>query len=114
MNRRDQKDFGEGDLSGAMGRRLVRRGRRFTPPGQGSPRSRLVRGRRPYLPNVTSVQIGDVLAELTPRQAVVWLMNLDTMISLYESTTEQHLDADAREQLVRALRRIVREQGLRP
>ncbi len=114
MQRRDPGDFGEGDLSGAMGRRLIRRGRRFTPPGQSSPRSRLTRARRPLLSSATSVQIGDVLAELTPRQAVVWLMNLDTMISLYESTTEQHLDVEAREQLVKALKRIVREQGSRP
>jgi len=107
MHRRDPQDFQDGDLPEAMGRRFARRGRRFTPPGEPSPRVRPGRSRRPL--GGTSVQIGDVIAELTPRQAVVWLMNLDTMISLYESTTEQHLDAPAREQLVKALRRTARE-----
>jgi hypothetical protein len=54
------------------------------------------------------VQLGDVVAELTPRQAVVWLLNLDTMVSLYESTTEQKLTDEARERLMRELHRIVR------
>jgi hypothetical protein len=43
----------------------------------------------------------------------VWLLNLDTMVSLYESTTEHHLTAQEREGLVAALRQIVREKGLR-
>lgn len=112
MHRRDRREFHDGDLSRAMGGRSVRRGRRFTPPGQAFPRPRHRRPRQ--LPSAAAVQIGDVVAELTPRQAVVWLTNLDNMISLYESTTEQKLDAPAREQLVTALRRIVRDHGYRP
>ncbi len=107
MHRRDQREFHDGDLPEAMGRRFVRRGRRFTPPGEPSPRARFRRAPRPL--DGSAVQIGDVVAELTPRQAVVWLMNLDTMISLYESTTEQQLDQASREQLVKALKRTARE-----
>jgi hypothetical protein len=44
---------------------------------------------------------------LTPRQAVVWLLNLDTMVALYESTTGRALDEPARTQLVQALRSII-------
>jgi hypothetical protein len=54
-----------------------------------------------------SVQIGDVVADLTPRQAVVWLLNLDTMVALYESTTGRSLDEPSRSQLVHALRSII-------
>ncbi len=111
MHRRDPQESHDGDLPEAKGRRIVRRGRRFTPPGEPYPRPKYGRSRRLF--SGTSVQIGDVVAELTPRQAVVWLMNLDTMISLYESTTEQELGATDREHLVKALRYIVREQGLR-
>lgn len=107
MHRRDGREFQDGDLPEAMGRGFVRRGRRFTPPGQPLPRPRLDRPSRSL--GSVSVQIGDVIAELTPRQAVVWLMNLETMVSLYESTTEQQLDPAAREQLARALRRVARE-----
>jgi len=111
MHQRDEKEFRDGESSEAMGPRIVRRGRRFTPPGAPAPHTRLNRPHRVL--SSASVQIGDVLAELTPRQSVVWLMNLDTMISLYESTTEQKLDAPAREQLVKALHHIVRDHGAR-
>ncbi len=87
---------------------FVRRGRRFTPPGAQSSRDRYRRPRRsqPALDSV--VQLGDVVAELTPRQAVVWLLNLDTMVSLYESTTEQKLSEESLDRLVSELRRIIR------
>lgn len=88
----------------AIGHRF-RRGRRHTPPGERFPRARNRPHRAPD--DWSSVPIGDVVAELTQRQAVVWLMNLDTMISLYESTTGQMLDSDARERLITTLRGIV-------
>ena len=108
MNRRDSPDPQGGDVPEAMRPGFVRRGRRFTPPGQPVPRSRFPRIRRN--PDGTPVQIGEVVAELTPRQAVVWLTNLDTMMSLYESTTEQKLDQVARESLVQALRHVIRRE----
>ncbi len=111
MHRQDPHEHQDGELPEAAHRAFIRRGRRYTPPGEWS---RVERDRRAHQPSGSAVQIGDVVAELTPRQAVVWLMNLDTMISLYESTTEHELDSAAREQLVRALRRIVREQATRP
>jgi hypothetical protein len=92
----------------ASGTGFVRRGRRFTPPGLQAPRPHFRRPRRTEPRDGSAVQLGDVVAELTPRQAVVWLMNLETMVSLYESTTEQQLESDSRERLVRELRRIVR------
>ncbi len=111
MRQRDQRDPHDGDLPEAVGRGFVRRGRRFTPPGEPPPRSR---ARQSWSRSgAASVQIGDVVAELTPRQAVVWLMNLDTMVSLYESTTDLKLDAPARERLVQALRGVIRERGTR-
>jgi hypothetical protein len=112
MHRRDSQDSHDGELPEAQNRKFVRRGRRFTPPGEPFQR---IRPRNPRLSIFAgaSVQIGDVIAELTPRQAVVWLLNLDTMVSLYESTTEHHLSAQEREGLIAALRQIVREKGLR-
>jgi hypothetical protein len=47
------------------------------------------------------------VADLTPRQAVVWLLNLDTMVALYESTTGRALDEASRTQLIHALRLII-------
>jgi len=94
--------------SEAAGPGFVRRGRRFTPPGAQPPRATFRRPRRSQPQVGSSVQLGDVVAELTPRQAVVWLLNLETMVSLYESTTEQRLSADSRERLVRELRSIIR------
>ena len=104
MHPRDHGEPYEG-YSEAARTGFVRRGRRFTPPGSTLPRAELPP--TPPLParaSGRSVQLGDVVAELTPRQAVVWLLNLDTMVSLYESTTEQRLGADSRERLVRELR----------
>jgi hypothetical protein len=111
MHRRDSQDFPDGELPEAENRRIIRRGRRFTPPGQ--PLQRVRPDRRRGVFAGASVQIGDVIAELTPRQAVVWLLNLETMVSLYESTTEHHLGATERDELVAALRVIVSEKGLR-
>ena len=104
------RDHGESyePYSEAMGSGFVHRGRRFTPPGAQMPRARFRRPRRSQPALGSVVQLGDVVAELTPRQAVVWLLNLDTMVSLYESTTEQRLDPDSRERLVRELRHIIR------
>lgn len=108
MHPRDQGESPE-RFPEATGSGFVRRGRRFTPPGSRQPRSSLRRPRRsPTRLAGASVQLGDVVAELTPRQAVVWLLNLDTMVSLYESTTEQKLTDEARERLMRELHRIVR------
>ena len=111
MHRRDPQDHPEGELPEADNRKIVRRGRRFTPPGQPFERVRPDRQRGVFAG--ASVQIGDVVAELTPRQAVVWLLNLETMVSLYESTTEHHLSAGERDDLVAALRQIISEKGLR-
>jgi hypothetical protein len=106
MDERAYHDARDDDLSEATGRRF-RRGRRHTPPGETSPRLRCRHRRR--CSDWHSVQIGDVVADLTPRQAVVWLLNLDTMVALYESTTGRPLDDTARTQLVHALRSIVVE-----
>lgn len=111
MHRRDSQDSHDGELPEAQNRKFVRRGRRFTPPGERYQRVRPA-GHRSIFAGA-AVQIGDVVAELTPRQAVVWLLNLETMVSLYESTTEHHLSADEREGLVAALRQIISEKGLR-
>jgi hypothetical protein len=94
------------DISEATGRRF-RRGRRHTAPGEPSPRLRVRTHRRSS--DWHTVQIGDVVADLTPRQAVVWLLNLDTMVALYESTTGRALDEPSRIQLVHALRSIIGE-----
>ena len=111
MHRRDPQDFPDGELPEAENRRIIRRGRRFTPPGTPFQRARPDRRRGVFAG--ASVQIGDVVAELTPRQAVVWVLNLETMVSLYESTTEHHLSAAERDGLVAALRVIISEKGLR-
>jgi len=104
MDERAYQGPRDDDLSELTGRRF-RRGRRHTPPGEPSPRFRCRQRRRSS--DWHTVQIGDVVADLTPRQAVVWLMNLDTMVALYESTTGRTLDDPARTQLVHALRSIV-------
>lgn len=106
MDERAYQEPRDDDLPGVTGRRF-RRGRRHTPPGEPSPRVRCRVRRRSN--DWHSVQIGDVVADLTPRQAVVWLLNLDTMVALYESTTGRDLDDEAKDQLVEALRTIVRE-----
>lgn len=92
------------DLPEVSGRRF-RRGRRHTPPGEPSPRVHCRQRRRSS--DWHTVQIGDVIADLTPRQAVVWLLNFDTMVALYESTTGRDLDQPAKTQLSNALRSIV-------
>jgi hypothetical protein len=109
MHPRDHGEPHEG-YPEATGSDFVHRGRRFTPPGTKLPRARFRRPRRSQTSLGSSVQLGDVVAELTPRQAVVWLMNLETMVSLYESTTEQRLSDDARERLTHELRTIVRRR----
>ena len=109
MPQHDQREPEEGKRSDAASRKLVRRTRHFTPPGLAFPRRQLFS--RSHLRNLGRVELGDVVAELTPRQAVVWLLNLDTMISLYESATDRELDAAARERLSAALREIVRNAG---
>ncbi len=104
------RDHGEPHESSfeTTGSGFVRRGRRFTPPGAQPPRAQYRRPRRSQPPEGLVVQLGDVVAELTPRQAVVWLLNLDTMVSLYESTTEQRLGEESRERLIAELRHIIR------
>src|SRR5439155_3735100 len=79
MDERAYQGPRDDDLSELTGRRF-RRGRRHTPPGEPSPRFRCRQRRRSS--DWHTVQIGDVVADLTPRQAVVWLMNLDTMVAL--------------------------------
>lgn len=106
MDERAYQEPRDDDLSETTGRRF-RRGRRHTPPGELSPRVRCRQRRRSG--DWHTVQIGDVVADLTPRQAVVWLLNLDTMMALYESTTGRELDDAARNQLVHALRAIIVE-----
>lgn len=113
MHRRFRREFRDGDLPDLAGEGIVRRSRRHTPPGERPPVYKF-RSRRRKLETWTSVQIGDVIAELTPRQAVVWLLNFDTMVSLYESTTGQNLDEEERDKLVSALRTIIRERNARP
>ena len=112
MYRRDEREKPDDQLPGITSRRTVRRGRRYTPPGMRSRRTRADLLRRRSAVTIP-VRIGEVAAELTPRQAVVWLINLETMISLYETTTEERLDNLTRNQLVRALRSIVRDHSLR-
>ncbi len=107
MDERAYQEPRDDDLSEATGRRF-RRGRRHTPPGDPCPRLLRCRQRR-RASDWHTVQIGDVVADLTPRQAVVWLMNLDTMVALYESTTGRALDEPAKTQLVHALRAIIGE-----
>ncbi len=109
MQRREQNGPDEGDLPNAAGNRLIRRARHFTPPGTSFPRRKLFSPA--YLRDIARVELGDLVAELTPRQAVVWLTNLDAMVGLYESSTERKLDADSREKLQEALRAIVRNHG---
>ena len=111
MQRRDPQEQPEGDLPEIDSKNVVRRGRRFTPPGQPFQRARPDRRRGIFAG--ASVQVGDVIAELTPRQAVVWLLNLETMLSLYETTTEHRLSTTERDELVVSLRQIVSEKGLR-
>jgi len=107
MDERAYQEPRDEDISEATGRRF-RRGRRHTPPGEPSPRLRVRTRRRSS--DWHTVQIGDVVADLTPRQAVVWLLNLDTMVALYESTTGRALDEPSRTQLVHALRSIISER----
>lgn len=106
MDERAYQEPRDDDLTEATGRRF-RRGRRHTPPGDPSPRLRCRQHRRAS--DWHTVQIGDVVADLTPRQAVVWLLNLDTMVALYESTTGRALDDPSKTQLVHALRSIIGE-----
>ena len=113
MHRRDDAEHADENLPDIAGSESVRRGRHFTPPGLRVPHAWLRRPRRSQASSTVPVRIGEVVAELTPRQAVVWLMNLETMVSLYESTTEHKLDQSARGQLVQALRSIVRDNGPR-
>ena len=94
-----------------ISREMIRRKRRKTMPGEPSPFNRWRRRRN--TPGHFKVRIGDVVAELTPRQAVVWLLNFDTMISLYEVTTEQHIDESGRTRLKSSLHQILRARGRR-
>jgi hypothetical protein len=94
-----------------IGRKMVRRRRRKTMPGDPSPFNRWRRKRN--APDLFKVRIGDAVAELTTRQAVVWLLNLDTMISLFEATTEQRLKEAERVQLKTSLHDILRDRRRR-
>lgn len=89
-----------------IGRKMVRRKRRKTMPGEPSPFNRWRRKRSTQ--DLFKVRIGDRVAELTPRQAVVWLLNFDTMVSLYEATTEQRLKESEHTQLKTSLHEILR------
>lgn len=106
MDERAYQESRDDDLPEVSGRRF-RRGRRHTPPGEPSPRVRCRARRRSN--DWHTVQIGDVVADLTPRQAVVWLLNLDTMVALYESTTGRDLDDESKDQLNQTLREIILE-----
>ncbi len=88
------------------GRKMIRRKRRKAMPGEPSPFNRWRKKRNP--PNLFKVKIGDAEADLTPRQAVVWLLNFDTTISLYEATTEQRLNESERMQIKSSLHEILR------
>ena len=94
-----------------IGRKMVRRKRRKTMPGQPSPFNRWRKKRS--TPDIFKVRIGDAIAELTARQAVVWLLNFDTMISLYEATAEQRLRESERTQLKTSLHEILRDRRRR-
>ena len=94
-----------------ISRKLVRRRRRKTLPGDPSPFNRWRRRRNSPAP--FKVRIGDTVAELTPRQAVVWLLNFDTMVSLYETTTERRLNQSERTRVKTALHDILRDRRRR-
>ena len=108
MDQRAHQEPHDDDVSAEATGRRFRRGRRHTAPGELSPRLRCRQRHRSN--DWHTVQIGDVVADLTPRQAVVWLLNLETMVALYESTTGHALDEPSRTQLVHALRSIIAER----
>lgn len=56
----------------------------------------------------------EVTLSLTPRQAVVWLMNLDSISDLYEMTTGETLKPESRAQLRAVLRALARESSGAP
>ncbi len=96
-------------------RSLFRRPRRYTPPAAGRPRPPRVRRRRRKLSPWTTVSLTEVAAHLTPRQAVVWLLNLEAMICLYESITGRALARAERAQVEQTIRAIIaRRDGAAP
>lgn len=56
----------------------------------------------------------EVNLSLTPRQAVLWLMNLDSISDLYEMTTGETLKPESRAQLRAVLRALARESSGAP
>jgi hypothetical protein len=87
--------------------------RRHTPSLQSSSGLNEVKGRglrRPKFKRVTC-KTHEVTLSLTPRQAVVWLMNLDSISDLYEMTTGEVLRPESRAQLRAVLRALARECG---
>ena len=66
--------------------------------------------RRPKFKRV-SRRTHEVTLTLTPRQAVVWLMNLDSISDLYEMTTGEFLRPESRAQLRAVLRALARENS---
>jgi hypothetical protein len=97
-----------------MARRLLRRTRRHTPPRVSLNSLRGIR-RRGRASDVTgSLRVGNVEVHLTPRQAVMWLLNLDAMLGLYDTVTGESAEAIDRQQVEVSLRAIIVGQSDSP
>lgn len=70
-------------------------------------------GKRPKFKRGPS-RTHEVNLSLTPRQAVLWLMNLDSISDLYEMTTGETLKPESRAQLRAVLRALARESSGAP
>jgi hypothetical protein len=104
------EDASQDSLSGGCWERPRGRRRRKSPLGSVS-RLNELRGagqKRPKFKRSPS-KTHEVTLSLTPRQAVVWLMNLDSISDLYEMTTGEILKPESRAQLRAVLRALARE-----
>lgn len=54
----------------------------------------------------------ELAISLTPRQAVLWLMNLDAISNLYQAGTGEPLSRGSQERLRQLLRVMAREDGI--
>jgi hypothetical protein len=89
-----------------------RQPRRYHPAGTPL-RSRLAgRPRQRTQPDAVRLRGGNLVRSLTPRQAVVWLMNFDRVTDRLPDALQPHFTRKARRRLARALRaRVATREG---
>ena len=91
---------------------MTARGRRYHPVGTPL-RSRYGRRANRRRSEWVTMRGGNLVRSLTPRQAVVWLMHLDTLAEKLPASIQPHFTGEARTRLAQALRaRVAAREGL--